>query len=181
MLTILPKKKPLIFLFFIALTNLGTYSGVAQKTSATFDFSTVKKFKDTKLNGTIINDYDSIFTTKQHQELSNLLYDYHSKITRQVVVVTIDTMKPYTHLQKFGTDLGNYWGVGSQKNNGLIILVCVPYRQVSIVTGLATEKILTDRICKLTIQNIIIPEFKKGKFYEGVSKGIKALIHKWDE
>lgn len=173
----LSKKKSLIFLLFIVLTNLGT----AQKASAIFDFSTVKKFKDTKLNGTIINDYDSIFTTKQRQELSNLLYDYHNKTTRQVAVVTIDTMKPYTHLQKFGTDLGNYWGIGSQQNNGLIILICVPCRQVAIVTGLATEKILTDRICKLAIQNIIIPEFKKGKIYEGVSKGIKALIQKWDE
>ena len=128
----------------------------------------------------IVNDYDTVFTKKQREELSKILYDYNIKTTRQIAVITIDKIAPYQSIQKYATDIGSYWGVGTkEKNNGLVILLCNPIRQIGIATGKGTEKILTDAICKDVIDKIMIPEFRKGDFYNGVKKGIEELIKKW--
>ena len=170
-----------ILILFLTL-NLLSCKGFAQETETKteFDFSKIEKFKETKLKGQIINDYDSVFNTTQRKELSDILYKYNIKTTRQIVVVTIDSIKPYSNIQKFTTDLGKYWGVGTaEKDNGLIILLCKPCGQIQIGTGTGTELILTDGICKEVIDKIIIPEFKNGEFYSGIKKGVTKLIEKW--
>ncbi|WP_378187532.1 TPM domain-containing protein [Aquimarina sp. W85] len=128
----------------------------------------------------IINDYGQIFTKSQRTELTNILYDYDVKTKRQILVVTVDSIKPYVEIQKYATDLGNDWRVGAaKKNNGLAIVVCKPCRQIGIATGLGTELILTDEICKEVIEKTIIPEFKSGEFYNGIKNGVTELIAKW--
>ncbi len=172
-----------ILILFLTL-NLLSCKGSAQETeikkSATeIQLSKTVKNAFPKPIG-IINDYGKIFTESQRAELSKILYDYDIETTRQIVVVTIDSIKPYQNIQKYATDLGNEWGIGdAEKNNGLTIVVCNPCRQIGIATGLGTELILTDEICKNAIDQTIIPEFKNGEFYNGIKKGVTELIEKW--
>ena len=127
-----------------------------------------------------INDYGHVFTKAQKNELSKIVYDYSRKITRQIVVITVDRINPYNDIHKYATDLGNTWGIGTaEKDNGLIIVLCKPCRKISIATGTGTEKILTDEICKEVIDKSIIPEFKKGDFYKGIKNGTIELIKQW--
>jgi uncharacterized protein len=150
-----------------------------KKPTPEFNFSEIEKNTFPIPIG-IINDYGQIFTESQRDELSEILYDYDIKTTRQIVVVTIDSIKPYNNIQKYATDLGQTWGVGNiEKNNGLIIVMCNPCQQIGIATGTGTEMILTDEICKEVIDNTIIPEFKNGEFYSGIKKGVNELIKKW--
>lgn len=172
-----------ILILFLTL-NLLSCKGSAQETETKkptpeFDFSEMEKSNFPKPIG-IINDYGQIFTESQRTELTKILYDYDIETTRQIVVVTIDSIKPYNNIQKYATDLGNNWGVGTaEKDNGLTIVVCNPCRQIGIATGSGTEKILTDEICKNVIDQTIIPEFKNGNFYDGIKKGVVELIEKW--
>lgn len=174
-----------IFVLFLTF-NLISCKGHAQETetkrsSSEFDFSKIKKYRETKFSGQIINDYDSIFSFSQKNELSDIIYDYNVETTRQIVVVTIDDISPYTNIQKYATDLSNYWGVGdAKKNNGLTILMCKSCHQITIVAGTGTELILTDEICKEVIEKTIIPEFKRGDYYTGIKNGIIELIAKWE-
>ncbi|TDQ28155.1 uncharacterized protein CLV82_2967 [Zeaxanthinibacter enoshimensis] len=164
--------------------NLLSCKGFAQeietkKPTPEFDFSEMEKSNFPEPIG-IINDYGQIFTESQRTELTKILYNYDIETTRQIVVVTIDSIKPYNNIQKYATDLGNNWGVGTaEKDNGLTIVVCNHCRQIGIATGSGTEKILTDEICKYVIDQTIIPEFKNGNFYDGIKKGVAELIEKW--
>lgn len=175
-----------MLILFLTL-NLLSCKGTAQEMdtkepepATEFDFSTVEKFRETKLKGQIINDYNSILSPNQRKELSDIIYDYNIKTTRQIVVVTIDSINPYSDIQKMATDLGKYWGVGTaEKNNGLIILLCKPCRKIGIATGNGTELVLTDEICKSVIDSVIIPEFKNEKYYDGIKNGVIELIEKW--
>jgi uncharacterized protein len=129
----------------------------------------------------IINDYGHIFTEKQRTELNKRISEYIINTTKEFIIVTVDSIKPYKDIQKFATDLGNDWGIGAPKwNNGLTIVLCKPCKKIGIATGTGTELILTDEICKEVIENTIIPEFKKGKIYLGINKGIVELITKWE-
>ena len=145
-----------------------------------FDFSSIDKFKETKEKGLIISDYSSVFEPTQRQELSNLITDYNLKTTRQIAVVTVDRISPYNDIGKFTNDLANYLGVGeAKKDNGLVMALCTSCKQIFIATGTGTELILTDDICKEVIQKTMVPEFKKGDFYNGIKNGVTVLIEKW--
>ncbi len=173
-----------ILILFLTL-NLFSCKGTAQERDtkesiAEFDFSTVDKFRESKRIGQIVNDYDNIFSFSQQKELSDILYDYNIATTRQIVLVTIDSINPYSDIQKMASDLGNYWGVGAaEKDNGLIILLCKPCQKIGIVTGYETELVLTDEICQEIIDKTIIPEFRKENFYDGIKNGLVELIAKW--
>ncbi len=165
--------------------NLISCKGSSQETetktpTSEFDFSGIEKSYFPKPIG-IINDYGQIFTESQRTELSKILYDYDIETTRQIVVVTIDSITPYSDIQKYASDLGNDWGVGSsEKDNGLVIVLCNPIRKIGISTGYGTELVLTDEICKSVIENVIIPEFKNGNYYDGIKNGVTELIKKWE-
>ena len=174
-----------ILILFLTL-NLLSCKGTAQETdtkniATEFDFSTIEKFRETKLKGQIINDYGRIFSPSERKELSDIIYDYNIETTRQIVVVTVDSSSPYSDIQKFATELSNYLGVGdAEKNNGLTIVMCNPCRKIGIATGTGTELILTNEICKKVIDQTIIPELKNGNFYVGIKNGVIDLIEKWE-
>ncbi len=132
-------------------------------------------------NAIIINDYSSILSDKEETILSKKLYNYEIATTNQIVFVSIDSITPYTDIQKYATDLGNHWGIGQKdKNNGLMLVLSKPMRQVGVATGFGAEKILTDSICKQVIETVLVPYFKEEKYYEGISNGLDSLMHKWD-
>ena len=174
-----------IALLFLVLSFI-SHNNYAQEESHNesdyaFDFSSVEAFRKTKENAQIVNDYGYVFTDEEAKSLGDLLYDYAENTTRQIVVITIDSIQPYSDIQKYASDLGNYWGVGTkEKDNGLIILLCKPCRQVTIATGYGTERILTDSICKNVIDQTMIPEFKEGNYYSGIKNGIQELIEEWE-
>jgi uncharacterized protein len=127
-----------------------------------------------------VNDFEGIFTDSQRNELSKTLENYNFETTRQLVVVIIDSIHPYDSIQEYATDLGNAWGIGTaETHNGLVVVVCMSCSQIGIATGLGTQLILTDEICKDIIEKTIIPDFKTGAYYKGVQNGITELIKKW--
>lgn len=129
----------------------------------------------------LVNDYQHLFEKNEQTELTEILLTYETLTTRQIVVATVDSITPYTDVQKYATDLGNRWGVGtSQENNGLILVLCISCKKVAIATGLGTQQALTDKDCKRIIDNTMIPQFTNGNYYLGVKEGIQDLIKNWD-
>ena len=165
--------------------GLLSFKGNAQeiatkKTNTEFDFSTIEKYRHSKSIGQIVSDYDNVFNSNQRKELSKIIFEYNKKTTRQIAVVTVDSISPYDDIHRFATDLARYWGVGTaEKDNGLVIVLCNPCRQIGIATGTGTEKVLTNEICTKVIRETIIPELKKGEFYSGIKYGVIELIKYW--
>lgn len=103
-------------------------------------------------------DFDRIFSPYEQQELSTIINNYYLKTTRQIVVVTVNNIEPYTDIQKYASDLGNYWGVGdAKKNNGLLIVLCNSCKKIGIASGTETQLILTNQICTEVVNHTIIP------------------------
>jgi uncharacterized protein len=144
-------------------------------------FSGVAQFNEAKTKAQPVNDFSLLFSNEEQLGLSKILIDYHAQTTRQIVVVTVDSISPYNNSLRYATDLANYWGVGdAEKDNGLLFLICKPIRKVSIATGYGTEKILTDEICSSVINDIMVPKFANSQYFEGTKKGIEALIQQWE-
>ena len=73
-------------------------------------------------------------------------------------------------------EIGREWGVGSaERNNGLLLLIAIEDRKLFIATGYGLEGAVPDLAAKQIIDREIVPEFKSGSYYGGITAGIKAL------
>ena len=127
-----------------------------------------------------VNDFEHVFDVEQLEKLTLMIREFEKNTTNQIAIVSIDSIGKYTDFDKFAVDLSNYNGIGlKEKDNGLSIVFSKNLRKIRISTGLGTEKILTDKICKNIIDQTIIPEFKNGDYYNGIKKGMVELIAKW--
>ena len=128
-----------------------------------------------------VNDFELIFTVEQLEKLTLMIKEFEKNTSNQIAIVSIKSIGSYTDFDKFAVDLSNYNGIGlKEMNNGLSIDFSKNLRKIRISTGLGTEKILTDEICKNIIDQTIIPEFKNGDYYSGIEKGMAELIAKWE-
>ena len=125
-----------------------------------------------------VNDYEKILTNEQILDLEILINDYRIKTKREIVIVSIDSIKPYTEISSYCVDLSNYLGIGKD-GNGLTIVFSKKLRQIFICTGNQTEKIITNKRCQKIIDELIIPNFKSDKYYEGLKSGLIELIKIW--
>jgi uncharacterized protein len=127
-----------------------------------------------------VNDFEQILSPAQEKEIADQISRFEKQTGNQIAVVTIDAIAPYPTMQAYATDLSNTWGVGQRgKDNGLLIVVSAKLRQSRISTGLGTEKILTDEICKEIMGTYMLPQFKKGAYFDGLQIGLTELINRW--
>ncbi len=126
----------------------------------------------------IVNDFSRIFTQSQRDSLTIKIIQFESKTTNEIAIITLDSIDG--DIGVYATHLANKIGIGKKdKDNGVLILLVKPLRQVWIGTGYGTEKILTDSVCKVIIDTKMISEFKKGNFYKGIDIAVDEIILKW--
>lgn len=127
-----------------------------------------------------VNDFENIFSKKQEKYLDSMIKAFEKKTTIQIAVVTIDTlMVSRNDFENYVLKIGNTWGVGQKnKNNGVTIGISKGYRFMRIEVGFGIEAMLTDIETKKIIDSDFIPSFKKGLYFEGVIKGLKAIMKK---
>ena len=126
------------------------------------------------------SDFENIFTKDQINELDLIIGIFEKETTNEIAIVTIDssstTKKDFDNL--ILTILNN-WGVGKKGiNNGIVIGISTGLRQIRISNGYGIKTKLTDAQTKKIIDDIILPEFKNGKFFEGTKSGLLALMQK---
>ncbi|WP_170114014.1 TPM domain-containing protein [Pontibacter mucosus] len=127
-----------------------------------------------------VNDFENILTPEQEKKLTKLITLYQQKTTNEIVVVTISSTEPYSDFDQYAVEMSNEWGVGKkEKNNGLTIVLSKTLKNVRISTGIGTKKALPDEVCKSIIDRFMVPKFKEGQYYEGISQGLDELIKHW--
>ena len=128
-----------------------------------------------------VNDFENVFTSEQLIKLNKRISAYELETTNEIAIVTINSIKPYENINEYATDLSIEWGIGKiEKNNGLLIIFSKSLQKILISTGLGTERVLTDKICKNILDKIVIPEFKNDDYYIGIEKGLTELIKIWE-
>lgn len=126
------------------------------------------------------SDYEHIFTEDQIFELDSIIGNFEKETTIEIAIVTIDSS--WTTKENFDSltlTICRNWGVGKKnKNNGILIAISTGLRKIRIQNGYGIEKILSDAETKKIIDDIIVPEFKNGNYFEGTKNGLLALMQK---
>ncbi len=70
------------------------------------NLKTIKENKFPKPTG-YINDYEQLFSQEQVRELDKIIVDYEKSTTREIAIVTLNSISPYDNMKDFATDLSN--------------------------------------------------------------------------
>jgi len=121
-------------------------------------------------------DNAHILTQAQISDLNVRLRTLADTDGTQVVVLTVPTTGDediFTFAQRTATE----WGIGQKKNsNGVLFTVAVKDRKTNIHVGYGLEGWLTDALSKRIIETDVLPRFKEGNYYAGISKGVDDII-----
>lgn len=127
----------------------------------------------------LVNDFTGkFFSAQEKASLEKKLADYESETSVQIAVVVVPKFRG--DRAEFADDIGEKWGVGQKGfDNGIVILVD-PYdvagqRDIHIATGYGVEAAVPDVIANRIVQEEIIPKFKQGRFYDGISRATDKL------
>jgi uncharacterized protein len=124
----------------------------------------------------LVNDFANALSATERASLESKLVAYDDSTSSQITLVTIPSVEPYD-IADYAFKLGRAWGVGEQgKNNGIVLLWAPKDRKVFIATGYGLEGAIPDAIAKRIVSDVIIPEFKKEQYYQGLDLGIDALM-----
>jgi uncharacterized protein len=124
---------------------------------------------------TLVNDYTGTLSPTQKQQLENKLVAFDDSTSTQIAIAIIKSVGEYD-INEYALGLGRSWGVGGAKNNGVMIVVSLGDRKISMQTGYGLEGALPDIITKRIIDNEIKPYFKQGDYYSGLEAGTTAII-----
>ena len=122
-----------------------------------------------------VNDYANILTSGQKTSFESFLKKVETASSAQVVLLTINSLEG-GNLEDFSMTVSEKWKVGQKdKDNGVILLIVVKDKKIRIEVGYGLEGVLTDLKCGYIIRQLIVPGFKKGKFYDGINEGLTAI------
>jgi uncharacterized protein len=126
------------------------------------------------------SDFEHILLPNEIDTLDLIIKHFENETTIQIAIVTIDSS--YTTKEDFDdfiTELANAWGVGyKSKNNGITIGISAGLRKIRISNGYGIEAKLSDNETKRIIDEIMLPEFKEGNYYNGLKKGLAVITVK---
>ncbi|MCF8453533.1 MAG: TPM domain-containing protein [Pedobacter sp.] len=124
----------------------------------------------------LVNDYTQTLSADQINQLEQKLVAFDDSTSTQIAVVLIKSLEGYD-VADYGVRLAESWGIGGAKNNnGVLLLVSLGDRKVTIQTGYGVEGALPDAITKRIITREITPNFKAGDYFAGLDQGTDAII-----
>lgn len=123
-----------------------------------------------------VNDYADMLSPATQQRLNERLAALERTDSTQIVVLTINSLEGDS-IEDFSIQVAEKWGIGQKgKDNGAILLISKKDRKMRIEVGYGLEGRLTDLVSGQIIRNVIAPEFKAGRFDQGVLEGVSAMI-----
>jgi len=123
-----------------------------------------------------IYDKVNLLNSEEKFKLNDKLIKYSDSTSTEIVVIIL----PNTggeDVNFLASQYGEKWGIGKKDiNNGIVFLISIDDRSMSIQQGRAVEQYLTASMAGQILDYIVSPSFKKGLWYEGIDKGTSAII-----
>lgn len=124
----------------------------------------------------LVNDYTGTLSASQLQQLEDKLVSFDDSTSTQIAIAIVKTVGDYD-INDYTLQLGRKWGVGgAKKNNGVMIVVALGDRKISIQTGYGIEGALPDVYTNRIIETDIKPAFKAGDYFAGLDAGTDSII-----
>ncbi len=122
-----------------------------------------------------VNDFANVIDDADEAEIMQMGADLYNQTTAQIVVVTVESLDGY-EVNEYALELGREWGVGSEEtDNGVVILLSVNDREITIQVGYGLEGAVTDSISGRVLDTYAIPYLSNDDFSTGLLETYKAV------
>ncbi|HLG02985.1 MAG TPA: TPM domain-containing protein, partial [Bacteroidia bacterium] len=133
-----------------------------------------------ELVNNLSKEMPDFLTATEEAQLEGKLVQFARETSNQIVIVIVDDLGG-SDANSFATKLGQDWGVGkADKDNGIVILVKPTgppnQRDVYIAVGYGLEGPIPDITANHIKQEILVPNFKAGNYYEGLDAATDVLM-----
>lgn len=122
-----------------------------------------------------VTDVAGVFSAEQRITLASDLAALESRTRYQVAIATVASLNG-RDIASYARDLGNDSALGrGHGDKGIVILLAPNQQLVRIAVGRGLETVLTDALCQQIIDQVMLPQFREGKMFEGLSGAISAI------
>lgn len=123
-----------------------------------------------------VNDYAGMISAPVKADLEAKLKAFETAESTQIVILTVPSLNG-DPIEDFSIKVAETWKIGQKgKDNGVLLIVSKDDHKVRIEVGYGLEGKLTDLVSGRITRDEIVPSFKTGKFDEGFTKGVTAII-----
>jgi uncharacterized protein len=127
------------------------------------------------LTGRVV-DRTGTLTPTQKGTLEQTLKTFEDRKGSQVVVLIVPSSAPET-IEEYSLRVAEQWKPGRKNvDDGAVLVVAKDDRALRIEVGYGLEGILNDATCKRIIREIIVPRFREGDFYGGITDGVDRIL-----
>ena len=128
----------------------------------------------------LVNDFVRLLKPEEANSLERRLVAFNDSTSTQITIVIVPSLGGFDK-SDYAQRLGEKWGVGRKGlNNGIIILVKPKTTESNgdacIAPGYGLEGVIPDITCGEIIDNEVLPAFRKGDYYGGLSKATITLM-----
>ena len=123
-----------------------------------------------------VTDQTGTMNPQEIQALENKLQNLQEAKGSQIIVLVIPSTAP-EEIEQFGIRVADTLKIGREGiDDGVILIVAKEDRRVRIEVGYGLEGAIPDAYAKRIIEQIIIPDFRDGQYYSGITHGVDAII-----
>jgi uncharacterized protein len=115
-----------------------------------------------------------VLTKEERDTLAEKLTAYDQTTSNQIAIVILQSLQGEP-IADVALQFGRAWGVGSTKDNGILILFSYEDRQVRIEVGYGLEGAVPDLVASGIIEKDMIPHFSEGKYAAGFEEAVTSL------
>ncbi len=124
-----------------------------------------------------VNDFADVIKPEDEDTIYSQGVGLQEKTGAQVVAVTVKSLDSQD-IRDFGVALGREWGLGEEdKNNGVLLLMALDERKISIEVGYGLEGGLTDIETGIILDTYAIPYLKNNDYSTGIQKAYSAIVN----
>lgn len=122
----------------------------------------------TDLSGTLSKD--------ELAQLESRLEEFDRSTSTQIVVLMVPSMGEGS-LEEVALRVAEKNGIGRKgKSNGVLLFIAKSERKIRIETGYGLEGPLPDALAGTIIRREIVPHFRQGDYFGGISAGAEAIM-----
>ena len=122
-------------------------------------------------------DYVGVVRPDLAAQIESRLRDLQKQSSNQVLVVVADHVpEGYTSLEEYTNRTAEAWRVGDKsRDNGAVLFAFIGDRKMRIEVGYGLEGALPDALASRIVNDEIAPQFRQGKYGEGLLAGVDAI------
>ena len=123
-----------------------------------------------------VTDVAGLLKPDQSAALDAKLRAFEQARGSQVAVLVVPTTQP-EEIEQYGIRVAEAWRLGRKGvDDGAILIVAVQDRRVRIEVGYGLEGVLPDATANRIIDGDIVPLFRAGDYYGGISAGVDRML-----